>query len=388
MVSTSDYSPMAPATTRSGAGRFWIAFNDAWRRVTLKEIVWTLAIGLTFTVANAYTYASSDRNWPFLVRSWEWLQSPSCLVLLLAFRMAEHPQLAAIPQWRRYAIVIPPAALLYFAVSTGIWAANLSEPIPSRYLAMHLIFTAVQALSVTVIVAIVYSSLMRSRRSQAAFDAAALQRAATARRVAAARLATLQAQIDPALLFSTLELAETLYERDPEAAERTLAELIDFLRTALPKVGEEGSTLERELHLARAYLGIVGARMGSRLDARFEIPRELDGASFPAMVLVPLVEHAVRYGLEPLTHGGRLEIRAAKKDDYLEVNVAYSGADDRNTTWLDPLYERLDGLYGDGARLSVTTAAHGPVVTVEVPYEAVSVESPAIPAATSTAPLQ
>jgi LytS/YehU family sensor histidine kinase len=128
--------------------------------------------------------------------------------------------------------------------------------------------------------------------------------------------------------------------------------------------------------------------MGSRLDARFEIPRELDGASFPAMVLVPLVEHAVRYGLEPLTHGGRLEIRAAKKDDYLEVNVAYSGADDRNTTWLDPLYERLDGLYGDGARLSVTTAAHGPVVTVEVPYEAVSVESPAIPAATSTAPLQ
>jgi LytS/YehU family sensor histidine kinase len=264
----------------------------------------------------------------------------------------------------------------------------LSEPIPSPYLAMHLTFTAVQAALVTVIVAIVYSSVMRSRRSQAAFDAAALQRAATGRRVAAARLATLQAQIDPALLFSTLELAETLYERDPEAAERTLAELIDFLRTALPKVGEEGSTLERELHLARAYLGIVGARMGSRLDARFEIPRELDGASFPAMVLVPLVEHAVQHGLEPLTHGGKVEIRAAKKADDLEVIVAYSGTDDRNTTWLDPLHERLDGLYGDGARLSVTTAAHGPVVTVEVPYETAPAEPPAVPAATTAAPLQ
>ncbi len=71
-----------------------------------------------------------------------------------------------------------------------------------------------------------------------------------------------------------------------------------------------------------AYLGIVRARMGSRLDARFDIAHEIDGASFPAMVLVPLVEHAVRHGLEPLTHGGRLEVRAAKEADRLQVTVA------------------------------------------------------------------
>lgn len=386
MLPTSD-PPIALATARVASARFRIAFDEAWRGVTRKEIAWTLAIGLTFTVAHAFTYASQGRSWPFLVRSWEWSQAPACLLLLVAFRMAEHPQLAAIPQWLRYAFVIPPAALLYFLVTTCAWAATLSEPVPEPYLAMHLTWAGVQAALISVIVAIVYSSVMRSRRAQAAFDAAALERAASARRVAAARLATLQAQIDPTLLFSTLELVEALYERDTEAAERTLAELIDFLRTALPKVGEEGSTLGREAHLARAYLGIVRARMGSRLDTRFDIPREVDGASFPAMVLVPLVERAVRHGLEPLTHGGRLQIRAAKESDRLQVTVAYSGADDRSTTWLVPLQQRLDGLYGDGARLSVTTAAHGPVVTIEVPYEAGPAESPP-PVAATTAPSQ
>lgn len=386
MVSTTDSSPMAAAGARAGASRLWIAFNDAWRGVTRKEIAWTLAIGLTFTVAHAYSYASAGRSWPLLIRSFEWFYAPQCLLFLIAFRMAEHPQLVAIPQWLRYGIVIPPAALLYFLVSRWTWAVSVSgKSIPHEAAAVHLTWSAVHAVLVSIIVAIVYSSLMRSRRAQAAFDAAALQRAATARRVAAARLATLQAQVDPSLLFSTLELVETLYERDPAAAERTLAELIDFLRTALPKLGEEGSTLGREVHLVGAYLGIVRARMGSRLDARFDIAHEIDGASFPAMVLVPLAEHAVRHGLEPLTHGGRLEIRAAREGDRLQVTVAYSGADDRDTTWLDPLRERLTGLYGDGARLSVTTAAHGPAVTVDVLYET----APAEPATTpATADLQ
>lgn len=384
MLPPGDSSPMARAAAHVGGGRFWIAFNDAWRGVTRKEVAWALAIGITFTVAQAYTYASAGRNWPFLVRSWEWLQAPSCLVFLVAFRMAEHKQLIAIPQALRYAIIIPPAALLYFLVLTSIWAINLyGQSLPDHALATHLTWSAAHAVLVSIIVAIVYSSLIRSRRAQTAFDAAALQRAATARRVAAARLATLQAQVDPALLFSTLEFVESLYERDPDAAESTLAELIDFLRTALPKVGEEGSTLGRELHLARAYLGIVRARMGSRLDARFEIPREIDGASFPAMVLVPLVEHAVRHGLEPLTHGGRLEIRAAREADRLKVAVVYNGADEPDTTWLVSLRERLIGLYGAGARLSVTTAEYGPAVTVDVPYETAPAEPAAIPATAS-----
>ncbi len=236
----------------------------------------------------------------------------------------------------------------------------------------------------TIMASIVYSSLLRSRRAQAAFDAAALQRAATARRVTAARLATQQAQVDPALLFSTLELVETLYERDPDAAERALAELIEFLRTALPKMDEEGSTLGREAHLARAFLGIVHARMGSRLDARIEIPPEIESASFPAMVLVPLVEHAVRHGLEPLPHGGRLEVRAAKKADRLEVVVVHNGADDPDRTWLDPLHERVTGLYGDEARVSINTAALGPCATVDLPYETAPAEPAAIPAMATT----
>jgi hypothetical protein len=294
--------------------------------------------------------------------------------------MAEHPQLVTIPQWRRYAVVIPSAALLLGLTGTAWDVIYSGRTVPVSFAG----FVALQSVLVTIMASIVYSSLLRSHRAQAAFDAAALQRAATARRVTAARLATQQAQVDPALLFSTLELVEMLYERDPDAAERALAELIEFLRTALPKMNEEGSTLGREAHLARAFLGIVHARMGSRLDARIEIPPEIESASFPAMVLVPLVEHAVRHGLEPLPHGGRLEVRAAKKADRLEVVVVHNGTDDPDRTWLDPLHERVTGLYGDGARVSINTAALGPCATVDLPYETAPAEPAAIPAVATT----
>jgi len=274
MLRTSESAPIAHAVARVGADRFWIAFNDAWRGVTRKEIGWTLAIGLMFTVAQAFTYASAGRNWPLLVRPWEWVQVPSCLLFLVAFRMAEHPQLSAIPQWLRYAIVIPPAASLYFLISVWIWAISLSgKSLAAHDLPMHEMWVASHALLLSIIAAIVYASLMRSRRAQAAFDTAALQRARTARRVTAARLATLQAQVDPTFLFSTLELVETLYERDPDAAERTLAELIDFLRTALPKLPavmnstdhKASSAQHAAIDLAEAVL--LQARVGEEFEA-------------------------------------------------------------------------------------------------------------------------
>ncbi len=119
MPSTGRPSAIAPAVPRAGAGRFRIAFNDAWRGVTRKEIAWTLAIGLAFTVAHAYSFGSKFRSWPFLILPSEWAFIPHCLVLLIVLRMAEHPQLASIPQWRRYAVAVPSAVLLLGLTATS-----------------------------------------------------------------------------------------------------------------------------------------------------------------------------------------------------------------------------------------------------------------------------
>jgi LytS/YehU family sensor histidine kinase len=361
---------LAPADVRADAGRFWVAFNNAWRSVTRKEIAWTLAIAITFTIAHAYSLASAPgRGWPFPVRVYEWFYAPASVIFLVAFRFAEHPQLEHISRWQRYVIAISFAALLCQLLSiVGVpLATSEKSKISGSSAYAHAMFLA---LLVSVIAAMIYASLARARRAQDAFDAAVLQRAEISRRVTAAQLAVLQAQVDPTLLFSTLELIESLYERDADAAECALAHLIDYLRTALPRVGEEGSTLKRELQLARAYLGIAGARMGSRLEARFEIAQDIEVTSFPAMVLVPLVEHANRHDLEPLPHGGRLEIRAERASNRLKVVVTHTGVDgDSQGAWLDPLRERLMGLYGDAARLTIASGERGTAATFDVPLE-------------------
>ncbi len=360
---------LAPANMRADARRFWVAFNEAWRGVTRKEIAWTMAVAITFTIAHAYSLAlAPGRGWPFPVRIYEWFYAPASVIFLVAFRFAEHPQLEHISRWQRYVIAISFAALLWQLLSiVGIPLTSEKHKISGSSAYASGMFLAVL---VSVIVAMIYASLVRARRAQEAFDAAVLQRAETSRRVTAAQLAVLQAQVDPTLLFSTLELIETLYERDADAAERALADLIHYLRTALPRIGEEGSTLERELQLARAYLGIAGARMGSRLEARIEIAQDIEATSFPAMVLVPLVEHAIRHDLEPLPHGGRLEIRAERASNRLKVIVTHTGVDgDSEGAWLDPLRERLMALYGDTARLTVTSVARGIEATFDVPFE-------------------
>jgi LytS/YehU family sensor histidine kinase len=361
---------LAPADVRADARRFWVAFNDAWRGVTRKEIAWTMAIAITFTIARAYSLAlAPGRGWPFPVRIYEWFYAPASVIFLVAFRFAEHRQLEHISRLQRYVIAISFAALLcQLLMLVGVPLATSEKfHISGSSAYAHGMFLA---LLVSVIAAMIYASLARARRAQAAFDAAALQRAEISRRVTAAQLAVLQAQVDPTLLFSTLELIENLYERDASAAERALAHLIDYLRTALPRIGEEGSTLERELQLARAYLGIAGARMGSRLEARIEIAEDVETTSFPAMVLVPLVEHVIRHDLEPLPHGGRLEIRAERTSNRLKVIVTHTGVDgDLQGAWLDPLRERLMGLYGDAARLTVANVTRGTATTFDVPFE-------------------
>jgi hypothetical protein len=220
----------------------------------------------------------------------------------------------------------------------------------------------------------VYVRFQSARFAREALGAAELERVVASREVLASRLAAMQARIEPQFLLGTLTQVEALYDHDPQEGDRMLDALIVYLRTALPQLRSERSTLDGEARLVESYLRIVQLRMGSRLGYTVALRAELGANAFPPMLLLPLVDDAIRNGLEPLSHGGTIEIAAEVDHDRLRVSVADNGlprsALPNNGTEIASLHDRLRGLYGDAAHLELTpNSPQGVVATIEVPLE-------------------
>jgi two-component system, LytTR family, sensor histidine kinase AlgZ len=126
---------------------------------------------------------------------------------------------------------------------------------------------------------------------------------------ASARLAELQSRIRPHFLFNALNTALALVRTDPERAENVLEDLAQLFRVALAEVGAS-VTLEEEIELARRYLAIEEVRFGKRLIVQWDIDPAVHSARVPPLVLQPLVENAVRHGIEPAAEGGSVSVRA------------------------------------------------------------------------------
>ncbi len=191
-----------------------------------------------------------------------------------------------------------------------------------------------------------------------------------------ARLSALQAQIEPHFLFNTLANVKRLYETAPLRGREMLTSLISYLRAALPTMREPGSTLGREIELARSFLRILQMRMGERLSFAIEADDALDGARVPPMVLPTLVENAVKHGLSPLPEGGHIDIRArADGERHLVIDVVDNGAGFSGSSGsgvgLANTRSRLAALYGTDASLSLAMASpRGVVASVRLPLEA------------------
>ena len=220
----------------------------------------------------------------------------------------------------------------------------------------------------------------REREKAARLDAqAALERSraeTVERQVAEARLRLLQAQVEPHFLFNTLANLQALIPVDPARAQKMLANLNDFLRAALLAARKERNTLGEEFDLLRAYLEIVAIRMGDRLKYRIELPESLAEISLPPMLLQPLVENAVKHGLEPKIEGGEVRVQAAAENPHLTLSVAddglgLGGAPNPGThTGIAQVRERLHAVYGDAASLDLAEDPRGGVtVTLRLPLQ-------------------
>ena len=118
-----------------------------------------------------------------------------------------------------------------------------------------------------------------------------------------ARLQALAAQVEPHFLFNTLAHVKRLYRTDPALARQMLDAFRAYLRSALPQMRETGLTLGREIDLARAYLDVQQIRMGRRLKVSVDAPQSLRRHPFPSMMLISLVENAIKHGLNPIAAG-------------------------------------------------------------------------------------
>jgi len=136
-----------------------------------------------------------------------------------------------------------------------------------------------------------------------------------------AKLSELQARIRPHFLFNTLNTALSLVRLDPVRAEGVLEDLSELFRVALTNTGE-AVTLAEEVELAQRYLAIEQIRFGSRLQVTWELDADAGEARVPPLLLQPLVENAVRHGIEPATDGGVIRIRTRVKMGRAVVSIA------------------------------------------------------------------
>ncbi|WP_397533931.1 sensor histidine kinase [Roseateles sp.] len=199
------------------------------------------------------------------------------------------------------------------------------------------------------------------------------------RQVVEARMAAMQAQVEPHFLFNTLASIDHLIETDPPRASQMQKNLIALLRASMPTMREAnangGRDLGRELAVIKPYLEILKVRMEERLQTEIDVPEGLMSAEFPPMMIQSLVENAIKHGLEPKAEGGSLKVKAEILHGKLAVTVADTGlgfgraATQGTGVGLANIRERLALLFGSKA--SVTVAENQPsgtVVTITVPY--------------------
>jgi sensor histidine kinase YesM len=236
-------------------------------------------------------------------------------------------------------------------------------------------WTTFAALIMGLCVSVFFLLQFRETRARAQMLKADADRSMLSKQAIEAELKLMQAQIEPHFLFNTLASVQFLIETDPPKAGMMLGHLLGYLRAALPQLRSNSTTLGQEIELAQAYLSIMQMRMGARLAFAIDVPEELRSHRFPPMLLMSVVENAIKHGLEPRAEGGTIRVEARRRGDRVAVAVVDNGrglgAKVGNGVGLTNLRGRLRALYADNARFVLEEVSpHGARATIEIPFDA------------------
>jgi two-component system, LytTR family, sensor kinase len=196
------------------------------------------------------------------------------------------------------------------------------------------------------------------------------------RELVEARLEALRMQLNPHFLFNTLHAISALIHESPASADRVLARLSELLRLSLDQSKPQEVPLSEELAFLDRYLDIEQTRFAERLTVQKEIGPETQPALVPYLILQPLVENAIRHGIEPREGPGLLRVCAAQKDGQLVLRVIDNGdglgegiSRPHEGIGLSNTRARLRHLYGNNCSFELTPAEGGGLeARVVVPF--------------------
>ena len=252
------------------------------------------------------------------------------------------------------------------------WDTTFVDRGPMAFALLHGVFVLA-----FVLVPFVSAELAAATQTRAAErDATRLRITNLERSLALTELKTMQAQIEPHFLYNVLANVQSMVALSPLAAQEMLDHLIRYLKLALPNMRTPHSPLGVELELSRAYLGIAAMRFGERLQVSVTDKTGGENIVLPPMLLLPLVENAVKHGAEPKPGPVRIEVTAHLDNDDVVLAVLDTGAgfsaDAGSGVGLANVRERLAALFQSRAELLVEPriidgAGAGVIATLRLP---------------------
>jgi two-component sensor histidine kinase len=194
--------------------------------------------------------------------------------------------------------------------------------------------------------------------------------------LAEAKLSALHAQLNPHFLFNTLNAVSSLVERDPRGVRRMIARLSELLRYTLDGGNEHEVVLSQELSFLERYLEIMQIRFQDKLEIDMQIGDDARDALVPSLILQPLVENAVKHGVDKISAPGKIDIRARREVDQLVLTVTDNGPGPTRIAKLDDAgvglantRQRLEQLYGSAQSLTLADAPDGGTIArIVIPF--------------------
>ncbi len=333
----------------------------------------TLIYNSLFAVILTIGFLAFDRKATLWTTFWQTLLVSNCIGFsihgLMEFFfgwLAPRRSWAITQHWHRVAISVGLALFgiyLGYTIAFGILGRNFTAMLTSypRFAFGMLLI----GLLGCVIWILIMDGQTRRIRAEAEEARYAEESARLASQAKGAELRALQAQIEPHFLFNTLANVLALIDYEPQTAKKMLDSFITHLRQSLDTSRQTHATLGGELELLASYLQLLEIRMARRLKYAIDCPDDLRDTPFAPLLLQPLVENAVKYGLEPKIEGGTVTIRIAKTNGTIRIDVeddgvglhAKSTARAGTGTGIANVRERLASIYGTRATLEVKPVA-------------------------------
>jgi sensor histidine kinase YesM len=364
--------------------RHWWSMDPANRVATWLYLVATLIYNCSFAVILTFLFLTFNHKATVWETFTETLLISNCigfsihLLMELLHRFAVPRGFQNLAQWQRNATLVTTMLIGVFVgylIAFAILGKNFAVLIATYPRA------ALGLLMIAIIGCVIWFLIMdgQTRRLRAEADAA--KNSESQQRLTAqardAELRALQAQIEPHFLFNTLANVQALIDYEPQKAKHMLDAFIQHLRMSLDVSRQSHATLATELDFVKTYLQLLEIRMGGRLRYRVDCAPEVRDTPLAPLLLQPLVENAVKYGLEPKIDGGEIVIRAARDGDDFVVSVHDDGVGIGNAstakagagTGMKNVRDRLASLYGDRATLTIDAVYepdHGTIATIRI----------------------